>query len=71
MTTGSVRPGPCPDAILTRGVAEKEAMDRQDSLTDDADLRRLERSRPHRATQLLTSIIDSPGMVALVWGSLP
>ena len=62
---------PLPGRRQHGDVAEKEAKDPQDSLTDDGDLRRLERARPHRATQLLTSIIDSPWMVALVWGSVP
>lgn len=39
----------------------------QDSLADDVDVRRLERARPHRASELLTAIFDPPWVVALVW----
>ena len=42
-------------------------MDLQDSLAGDVDLRRLERARPHRASQLLTAIFDPPWVVAFVW----
>lgn len=42
-------------------------MDPQDSLADDADVRRLERARPRRASERLTAVFDPPWVVALVW----
>lgn len=44
-------------------------MDPQDSLADDVDVRRLERVRPHRASELLSAVFDPPWVVALVGAS--